>query len=179
MTWPSRLNSGPPELPGFTAASVWMKVTNECRCHPAADAPMALTTPAVTLFSKPNGEPMAITHWPGRSCAGIAEAHRRQAGGGDLDQRHVAALVDADDLGHELAPVGELDRHFRGIGDHVRIGEHVAVGTDDEPRADAMAWAACARESGIWKRWKNCDSGSSASPCSPGVADLLRLLDAR
>jgi hypothetical protein len=26
---------------------------------------VALMMPAVTLFSKPNGEPMASTHWPG------------------------------------------------------------------------------------------------------------------
>ena len=25
MTWPSRFSSGPPELPGFTAASNWIK----------------------------------------------------------------------------------------------------------------------------------------------------------
>ena len=31
---------------------------------------VALTMPAVTLFSKPNGEPIATTHSPGRSFDG-------------------------------------------------------------------------------------------------------------
>lgn len=60
-TSPRALNSGPPELPGFTATSVWMKGT---RLSSGNERPLALTTPAVTLFSKPKGEPMASTHSP-------------------------------------------------------------------------------------------------------------------
>ena len=50
MTSPFRLNSGPPELPGLTAASVWMKGTYESCGNARA---LALTIPAVTVFSKP------------------------------------------------------------------------------------------------------------------------------
>ena len=60
-TCPLALISGPPELPGFTATSVWMKGTMPSS---GSERPLALTTPAVTLFSKPNGEPMASTHSP-------------------------------------------------------------------------------------------------------------------
>ena len=67
ITSPRVLNSGPPELPGFTATSVWMKGT---KVSSGSALPLALTTPALTLFSKPNGEPMASTHSPTRkSCA--------------------------------------------------------------------------------------------------------------
>ena len=66
-TSPLRLNSGPPELPGFTATSVWMKPT---RSSPGMERPVALTMPAVTLFSNVNGEPIARTHSPGRSFEG-------------------------------------------------------------------------------------------------------------
>ncbi len=62
-TWPRVLNSGPPELPGFTATSVWMKGTSSSS---GSERPLALTTPAVTEFSKPNGEPIASTHSPTR-----------------------------------------------------------------------------------------------------------------
>ena len=58
-TSPRRLISGPPELPGLMATSVWMKGRKSpvSRC-------LALTMPAVTLFSRPKGEPMAMTHSP-------------------------------------------------------------------------------------------------------------------
>jgi hypothetical protein len=63
-TSPRVLNSGPPELPGLTATSVWMKGT---ALSSGSERPLALTTPAVTVFSKPKGEPMASTHSPTRS----------------------------------------------------------------------------------------------------------------
>ena len=55
------LNSGPPELPGLMATSVWMKGT-KFSC--GSERPLALTMPAVIVFSKPNGEPIATTHSP-------------------------------------------------------------------------------------------------------------------
>ena len=65
ITRPSRLSSGPPEFPGLMDASVWMKfsyVVTPTRLRAVAD-----TIPAVTVRSRPNGLPMAITHWPTRS----------------------------------------------------------------------------------------------------------------
>ena len=61
MTSPFMLNSGPPELPGLTAASVWMNGTYE---PSGSERDLALTIPAVTVFSKPYGEPIATTHSP-------------------------------------------------------------------------------------------------------------------
>ena len=61
-TSPRMFSSGPPELPGLIATSVWMKATNS-----PVSRPLALTMPAVTVFSRPNGEPIAITHSPTRS----------------------------------------------------------------------------------------------------------------
>ncbi len=55
------LNSGPPELPGLMATSVWM---NGTKFSCGSERPLALTMPAVTVFSKPNGEPIASTHSP-------------------------------------------------------------------------------------------------------------------
>ncbi|OIQ63337.1 hypothetical protein GALL_551240 [mine drainage metagenome] len=58
--------------------------------------------------------------------------------GSDLHQRHVGALIGADELGLEFALVGESDQDFIGSIDHVRIGHDVAVRADDEARALAM-----------------------------------------
>ena len=67
ITLPCALNSGPPELPGLTAASVWMNGTS--RSSTLRD--LAETMPAVTLCSKPKGEPMAATGSPTRTAAGL------------------------------------------------------------------------------------------------------------
>ena len=64
MTWPAALMSGPPLLPGFTAASVWIYGTR----WPSPTALVrstALIIPAVTVLFRPKGLPMAIAHSPG------------------------------------------------------------------------------------------------------------------
>ena len=110
------LISGPPELPGLIATSVWISG----RKSPVS-RDFALTMPAVTVFSRPNGEPIAITHSPTFSLRDVADAHERQAGRLDLDQRDVGALVGADGLGLELALVGERDDHLVGALDDVGV----------------------------------------------------------
>ncbi len=53
MTLPRESTSGPPELPGFRAASVW-STSSMSRPDPArSDRPRALTTPAVTELWNP------------------------------------------------------------------------------------------------------------------------------
>ena len=49
------------------ATSVWM---NGTKFSCGSERPLALTMPAVTEFSKPNGEPIATTHSPTRSLFG-------------------------------------------------------------------------------------------------------------
>jgi hypothetical protein len=43
------LTSGPPELPGLSAASVWIKFSINRTVRARNDLPRALTTPAVTV----------------------------------------------------------------------------------------------------------------------------------
>ena len=70
-TSPRMLSSGPPELPGFTATSVWMNGTASRFGSPDRFSRLvAETMPAVTVFAKPKGEPMATTHSPTRSLFG-------------------------------------------------------------------------------------------------------------
>ena len=68
-TSPRELSSGPPELPGFSAASVW--ITSGIR-RPVPERmlrPSALTMPAVTVCSKPSGLPIAMAISPRLSTA--------------------------------------------------------------------------------------------------------------
>ena len=61
ITLPSMLIRGPPLLPGLMEASVWRKLSN------GPDwmlRPLALRMPAVTVFPRPKGLPMARTHSP-------------------------------------------------------------------------------------------------------------------
>src|SRR6185369_6592004 len=64
MTLPPSSSSGPPELPGLIAASVWMtssiwKPLGACSVRPRLE-----TMPSVTVRSSPKGLPMAIATSP-------------------------------------------------------------------------------------------------------------------
>ncbi len=77
-TSPREETSGPPELPGLSAASVWITSSISRPVAARSDRPSADTTPAVTVDSKPSGLPIATTSWPRRSALGVAEPCRRQ-----------------------------------------------------------------------------------------------------
>ena len=55
--------SAPPELPGLSAASVWI-TSSITRPRAGRERPSALTTPAVTEPARPSGLPTATTSWP-------------------------------------------------------------------------------------------------------------------
>ena len=73
-TSPDMFTSGPPELPGLMAASVWRKSS---KGPWPMERPLALMMPAVTVFCSPNGEPMASTQSPTRTAS---ESPRLAAG---------------------------------------------------------------------------------------------------
>ncbi|PRD36405.1 UNVERIFIED_CONTAM: hypothetical protein NCL1_08904 [Trichonephila clavipes] len=76
---------------------------------------------------------------------GIADLHRRQVGGGDLDQRDVGARVGADDLGLDLAAVAEAHGDLVGLVDDMVVGQHIAVAADDETGAEGLPGAGLLR----------------------------------
>ena len=53
MTRPRASQSGPPEFPGFSAASVWITSSIRRPVWVRSERPSALTTPAVTVQSNP------------------------------------------------------------------------------------------------------------------------------
>ena len=68
MTAPAPSSSGPPELPGLMAASVWMALMNEASSDVPSPAvtgrSTALTMPDVTVPSRPSGAPIAMAVSP-------------------------------------------------------------------------------------------------------------------
>ena len=77
-TSPRLVTSGPPELPGFSAASVCTSCSISRPDRERSERPSALTTPAVTVCWNPYGLPIAMTTWPGRRRERIAERAPRQ-----------------------------------------------------------------------------------------------------
>ena len=61
---PALSNSGPPELPGLIAASVWITFLIGRCVTDWISRPVALTMPFVSVWSRPNGLPMANADWP-------------------------------------------------------------------------------------------------------------------
>jgi hypothetical protein len=68
-TRPRESTSGPPELPGLSAMSVWMMFSISRPVRLRSERPSALTTPADTVDWKPSGLPIATTSCPTRSAA--------------------------------------------------------------------------------------------------------------
>ena len=63
-TRPSASSSGPPELPGLIAASVWIASSIWKSVSDSTERPVAEITPTESEFSSPNGLPIAATGWP-------------------------------------------------------------------------------------------------------------------
>ncbi|MNY56851.1 hypothetical protein D3C86_1929740 [compost metagenome] len=57
----------------------------------------------------------------------LAQLDARQPLALDLEQRHVGARIGADQLGLQLATVGQTHDDLVGVGHHVIVGQHVAV----------------------------------------------------
>src|SRR3954466_13604558 len=112
-TSPCRLRSGPPELPGFTATSVWM---NGTYISSGSERPLALTIPAVMggpfgaadpgVDGVGEAERRADCRDPvaGLEARGFAEPGDRQVGRVHLDKRHVPSPLDANHFRLALAP---------------------------------------------------------------------------
>ena len=68
----------------------------------------------------------------------IAERHHRQAGGVDLDDRHISGRIGADDRGRIGLVVVECHFDFRCSVDDVVVGDYIAVLTDDHAGTAAL-----------------------------------------
>ena len=134
-------SSGPPELPGLIAASVWTTFSSTAPFGSGTSRPSAETTPAVTVGppSRPSALPIATTHSPTRSWL---ESPSRSVGSGspravDLDHGQVGLRVAADQPGVVGAAVRQRDPDLLRALDDVVVGDDEAGRVDDRARADA------------------------------------------
>ena len=116
ITRPRASSSGPPELPGLIAASVWIALPISKRVSDSMLRSTAEITPIESDWLSPNGLPIAATGSPTSmllelpSRSGVSD----RPGGLELEQRHVGVGVVAHDLRRHAVAVGELDEHVLG-----------------------------------------------------------------
>ena len=73
--------------------------------------------------------------------AGIAQLDGRQPLALDLQHRHIGTRIGTDELGLELAAIGQAHDDLVRIGDHVIVGQDVAIFREDEARAQRLRLA--------------------------------------
>ena len=148
ITLPRPSASAPPELPGLSAASVWITLSITRTPRPAAAGsarPSAETTPAVTEPSNPCGLPIATTSWPTRR----RSASPRSAGVSSSPSARTTARSESGSVpatvNAQLAAVGEPRVAAVARADHVGRGEQEAVVGQDDAAAGARLDPAAAR----------------------------------
>ncbi len=144
ITRPWASSSGPPELPGLIAASVWITFVDR----------EAVRRRDLALLRRhdPGGhrarvaERVADRHdgVADLDVGAVAERQRLELGvvGIDLEHRDVGRGVGADHLGvDEVAVLLEADLDVLGVADDVRVGDDRALLVDDEAGAGRLAAA--------------------------------------
>ncbi len=141
-TSPRDDTSGPPELPGLSAASVWITSSISRPERARNERPSAETTPVVTVEFEPERVADGDHQLAAPEQLRIAERCGRQRHRSvDPHQREVGVGIVADDLRGQAAAVDRGDVDARGAVHHVAVGEHEAVRRDDHAGAGAAALA--------------------------------------
>ena len=149
ITRPAASSSGPPELPGLIAASVWMTLSIVKPLGPGSCAAAAETTPVVSVRSRPNGLPIAIVGSPTcTSCESpSASGLRSGPSGSTLSSARSVEASRPTTFAVDGLLVAEAGRvTFVGARDDVGVGEDVAVLVDHEARAVASPCCCCGHE---------------------------------
>ena len=147
MTRPRESASAPPELPGLSAASVWMTFSTSRLDRPSrvdSDRPSALTTPAVTVPGEAERVADGDDELTDAQPRGVAERRRSRAAAGRPDDGEVRQRVASDDLELELGAVDERGGPSFRAGHDVgrrhevadRLDGHRGSGATARPAAD-------------------------------------------
>ena len=163
-TWPAALTSGPPELPGLMAASVWMR--------PWSSTPSAARSRSLGRDDAPCDGGLATEVErvaDGDDLVADAQVVGRPELGGDevahvtdLDHGHVVVGRGADEGGGVLGAVAQDDGDVAEAGDDVGVGEDEAVlaagrSRSPHPGRRRGTWSGSSR----WRRpraapWRGC-----------------------
>ena len=129
---PALSKSGPPELPGLKAASVWITLRIGRLFTDSISRPNAETTPVVSDWSRPNGLPMANTFWP--TCKSFdvptGTGGSLARGARYLQHREIFVRIGPPNLGLVGGLVVEGHPHVAGDGAG-RVGG-IGAGTHDD-----------------------------------------------
>ena len=146
MIPPSRSARAPPELPGEIAASVWIRSVKALRSAeppPVSSGgnsrPTPLTTPEVTVDSKPDGLPIATASWPTTGCFFLVERGGRQVVAVHLHHGDLGVRIGADYAARLRGAVGEGHVHAGGPLDDVVVGDDVTVLAVDHTAPNPLA----------------------------------------
>jgi len=77
----------------------------------------------------------------GLQVLGLAQFKHRQVLAIDFEQSHVGTWIGTNQLGLEFTAVGQAHENLVGIGNHVVVGEDVAVRRNDEAGAQGLGFA--------------------------------------
>ncbi len=132
---PSVLISAPPELPKLMAASVWMKSSKSVT--PSRPRPVALTMPWVTGLTEPERIADREHHITRAQHIRAAHRHDRRVLQIHAQDREIGIRIGADDGGRGDTTVRQLHADLVRALDHVMVGDQVAVGVEDDARAEA------------------------------------------
>src|SRR6185437_11749199 len=136
ITSPREDTSGPPELPGFKAASVWITSSINRPLRARKERPSAEMTPAVTVDSKPSGLPIATTSWPRLSALESPKRACARSRAEPAQQRQIGIGVLAEAPRLHDAAFGVEQAHVLGAVHHVAVGQHQPVRRDDDAGAE-------------------------------------------
>ncbi|MNJ41517.1 hypothetical protein D3C77_364430 [compost metagenome] len=88
-----------------------------------------------------------LTHF---QLAGVAQLDGWQVLAFDLEQGHVGTRVSADQLGLQFAAVGQADDDFVSVGNHMVVGQYIAIVGDDEARTQGLRFTLAVT---AWRAW--------------------------
>ena len=138
MTWPREFSSGPPELPGLIAASVWMIPLIIRPFLALSERSRLLTIPVVSVRSSPNGLPRARIFWPTSSRDESPRATGKSFSAGAVDLDHAPRRSRRPRRSTSAAwvePSKSVTWTDSAPCDDVVVGQDVPLLVDDEPRA--------------------------------------------
>ena len=172
ITRPSPSTSGPPELPGLIAASVWIAPEIWKLVSDWIERSIAEMTPTDSDCCSPNGEPIAATGSPTSTLAlSPSGSGRSFSPPGSSRSSAMSAFGSSPTiLAGDLVAVGELDEDLARApprvalagGHDVRVGGDLALAVEHEPGADAAALAAAER--GVERRPRRRSRSRSPRP---------------
>ena len=138
-TSPRAFTSGPPELPGLMAASVWMNCPGLRRI---VRVRIGTVQRAHDAASHREAEAKGITKGQhglsGMQRGRVANRNVGKVRAINLDYGQIGERIGADQLRRQDATIAERNLDIGGAIDHVVVGNDVAIGRNNDAAADAV-----------------------------------------